>query len=71
MPEDDGKAFTGGEDGWEVGLSAGVSEDFEAEAYDGCLSVYGLLDGFVGVVLCGFVLFEFFCFTNNFNDGKI
>lgn len=86
MLEDDGKAFTGGEDGWEVevdaalffgecaewvGVSAGVSEDFEDEAYDGCLSVYGLLDGFFGVVLCGFVLFEFFCFTNNYNDGKI
>ena len=54
-----------------VGLSAAVSEDFEDDAYDGCLSVYGLLDGFFGAVLCGFVLFEFFCFTNNFNDGKI
>lgn len=43
----------------EVGLSAAVSEDFEAEAYDGCLSIYGLFDGFFGVVLCGFVLFEF------------
>ena len=59
MLEGDGKAFTGGEDGWEVGLSAAVSEDFEDEAYDGCLSVYGLLDGFFGAVLCGFVLFEF------------
>lgn len=53
MLEGDGKAFTGGEDGWEVGLSAGVSEDFEDEAYDGCLSVVadfpdGVDDGYSG-----------------------
>ena len=86
MLEDDGKAFTGGEDGCEVevdaalffgecaewvGLSAAVSEDFEDEAYDGCLSVYGLFDGFSGSFFVASYCLSFFWFTNNFNDGKI